>query len=464
MITVDPCGNRRMLACCIGLAALVSGCENGCESGSDVYSLGTVILTGPSGSSSHVIDGNYTFAFPHRDLEPPSIDPPGTTHTLSFTHPSAEWTPRQEVIGFDLDYSEPLVDGPQPTIDYVPASVEYVSVLAGASKTYAFDSAPTAHVIRYWHGRCAGSTPWSEIFNPLSLGVFEGIVDGAQGSAVTAVERDYDMFQPYFIGVYDTIAHGFSFEATYNFIAGPLSFEFYMNPAYELHVRPEDGLMSVVSVHQGVIPSQADLQDALANTVPAELAQIINEQLTFSLENPVIATDCDPAASVSQQQEFCFSAAITGEPGYLLTMFELGFNQAGFDDATAEWAAMEMVQGLQAKNFACITAPGGVSSCAIHPVIERVNVLPDELEFVFVSEEDPVEMVFFYQNLPTVVEALSPETTVPQFCFQPSPAPTGKLPRSPTVTSTRIYDVADKSTRLRCRSIVDSDAPAQLRR
>jgi len=394
---MDPLGKRRLaflpwiLACCVDLAALASGCE------SDVYPLGNVILTGPSGTSPHVIDGNHTFAFPHRDLQPASVDPPGTTHTLSFTHPSGE-TPRQEIIGFDLDYSEPIVSGPQPTIDYAPASVEYVSVLAGTSKTYAFDSAPTAHVIRYWHGFCAGSTPWSEIFNPLSEGVFNGIVDGAQNSVVSAIERNYDVFQPYFIGAYDTIAHGFSFEANYNFIVGPLSFGFYMNPAYELHIRPEDGLVNVVSVHQGVVPSQADLQDALENTVPAELAQTINKQLIVSLENPVIVTDCDPTASVSQQQEFCFADAVVGDgtgPGYLVDMFQFGFKQAGFDDATAEWAAMKMVQGLQAKNFACIAAPDGATSCAIHPVIERINVLPDELEFVFVSEEDPSEMVFF---------------------------------------------------------------------
>jgi len=120
---------------------------NGCES--DVYPLGNVLLTGPSGTSSHVIDDNHTFAFPHRDLQPPSIDPPGTTHALSFTHPSGE-APRQEVIGFDLDYSEPIVVGRRPTIDYVPAPVEYVAVPAGTDKTYTFDAAPTAHVIRYF--------------------------------------------------------------------------------------------------------------------------------------------------------------------------------------------------------------------------------------------------------------------------------------------------------------------------
>jgi hypothetical protein len=418
-----------VLTCRVGIAVLVSGCISGCESASDAYPLGHIILTGPSGTSPHLIDGNWTFAFPHRDLQPPSIDSPGTTHTLSFTHPSAGWSPRQEVIGFDLDYSEPIVNGPQPTIDYVPAPVEYVSVPAGTSKTYAFGSAPTAHVVRYWHGRCAASSPWGEIFDSLSKGVFEGIVDGAKNSAATAIERNYDVFQPYFIGAYGTIAHGFSFEASYNFIGGPLSFSYYMNPAYEFHVRPEDGLVDVVSVHQGVVPSQVDLQDALENAVPKELAQVINEKLTFSLENPLIPTDCDPAATLSQQQESCFSKAVAGDatgPGYLVFMFRFGFEQAGFDDSFAEWAAMEMVQGLQAKNFACIASDEG-SSCAIHPVVERVNVLPDEIEFVFVSEEDPHEMVFFFQNLPVVAEALSPEATVPEFCYQPFTRPDGEV-------------------------------------
>jgi hypothetical protein len=432
---MGPLGKRRLAsvplaACGVGLTVLMSGCESGCDSASDVYPLGNIILTGPSGTSPHVIDGNHTFAFPHRDLQPPSIDPPGTTHTLSFTHPSAEWPPRQEVIGFDLDYSEPLIDGAQPTIDYVPVTVEYVSVPAETSKTYAFGSAPTAHVIRYWHGRYAASTPWGEIFDPLSDALFKGIANGAESSPVTAIERNYDVFQPYFIGAYSEIDHGFAFEANYNFIAGLLSFEYYMNPAYELHIRSEDGLVSVVSVHQGVIPSQADLQDALENTVPEELAQTINKKLMFSLENPIIPTPCDPAASVSQQQEFCFGEAVKSppdDPGYLYDIFRFGFEQAGFDESLAQWAAMQMIEGLEAKNFACISATDGGGSCAIHPVILRINVLPNELEFVFVAEDDSFEKVFFYQNLSTVVGALLPEMAVPQFCYQPFDRPDGEI-------------------------------------
>jgi len=403
---------------CASLAILASGCASGCES--DVYPLGSIALTSPSGTSAHVVDNNHTFALPHRDLSPPSADSPGSTHTLSFTHPSGE-TPRQEVIGFDLDYSEPILAGPQPTTDYVPAHVAFVSVPAGTSSTYTFDSAPTAHVIRYWHGRCAATTPWGAIFDPLSDGVFKGIVDGAkENPLVTSIERNYDVFQPHFIGAYATIAHGFSFEASYNFNSGYFSFTYYMNPAYELHIRPEDGLLTVVSVHQGVVPSQPALQDALANTVPEQLARTINEGLTFSLRNPAIPTPCDPNASVSAQQERCFSEGIgtVDDPGYLFTIFELGFKSAGFDGDTAQWAAKEMMEGLEAKNFSCV-ASDGVNSCAIHPVVERINVLPDELEFVFVAEDDPYQKVFFYQNLPTVVEALLPGTTVPQFCYQP---------------------------------------------
>ena len=34
---------------------------------------------------------------------------------------------------------------------------------------------------------------------------------------------------------------------------------------------------------------------------------------------------------------------------------------------------------------------------------------------------------FFYQNLPTVIAALLPETTVPQFCFQSFARPDGEV-------------------------------------
>ena len=246
---------------------------------------------------------------------------------------------------------------------------------------------------------------------------------------MTSIERLHDVFQPYFIGAYATIEHGFSFEAHYRFNAGPLAFRYYMNPAYRLDIQPENGLVSVTSVHQGVVPSQSDLQDALENRVPQGLSQTINNTLTFSLQNPVIPTPCDPAASVSQQQEFCFSEAVKtpDDPGYLWFIFSLGFEQAGFDEATAQWAAAEMLEGLEAKNFTCINTSAGRGSCAIHPVILRINVLPDELEFVFVADDDPFEKVFFYEKLPIVVKALLPETTVPQFCFQPFVRPGGAV-------------------------------------
>jgi hypothetical protein len=196
---------------------LASGCEP------DHQPYGTIVLSSQSGTASHVIGGNHTFAFPHRDLAPPSMDPAGTKHTLSFTPPSQQMR-RQEIIAFDLDYSEPIMQGPQPTIDYVPAPVNYVSVPAGTSKTYTFNLAPTAHVVRYWHGACAATTPWSEIFDALSAGLFKQIVEAATTLPLTSVERHYDVFQPHFIGAYSAIEHGFSFEAQYTFGASILSF------------------------------------------------------------------------------------------------------------------------------------------------------------------------------------------------------------------------------------------------
>ncbi|MCC6554989.1 MAG: hypothetical protein IT372_18605 [Polyangiaceae bacterium] len=418
MVIAAPPGVRSllscMLACCAGVVVITSGCD------SDIYPLGNVILTGPSGTASHVVDDNHTFAFPRRDLQPPSADPPGTTHTLTFMSPSG-LTPRQEIIGFDLDYSEPIVDGPQPAIDYVPALVRYVSVAAGSSKTYTFDQAPTSHVIRYWHGSCAAATPWIDLFDPISAQLFEGLADGADAGGASSIERIYDVFQPYFIGAYATIEHGFSFEALYKLHGFGLPFSYYMNPAYEFRVRPEDGLVDLESVHQDVVPGSPEIEDALAVTLPGEVARTINERLTFSLENPVIATVCDPTASTSTQQEFCFTKAVgsPSDPGYLGFIFQLGLEKSGMDESVAQWLAAEMVAGLVPKNFACIASADGGGTCAFHPDILRINVMPDELELVLVAEDDPSEKYLLYANLPAVVAGLLPGTEVPHLCSVP---------------------------------------------
>lgn len=271
-------GQRRAVGCALGAVFCAAGCEL------DIDSLGNIILTGPSGTASHIVGDTHTYALPHRFLAPPSTDAPGTAHALGFQHPAPE---RQEIIAFDLDWSEPIVVGPQPTIDYVPVINNYVSVLSGSSKTYTFDLAPTAHVVRYWHGACAAKTPWKEVFDPISEGVFKGLAEGASSQGASSIGRLYDVFQPYFIGAHSVIEHGFSFEAYYDIHGGPLSFIYGMNPAYEFHVRPDDGLVRLESVHQGVVPSSPAIQQALQTEIPAKVAEIINKRLTFSLHNPI---------------------------------------------------------------------------------------------------------------------------------------------------------------------------------
>lgn len=395
----------------LGLALLAAGGD------AEASPLGTITLTGPSGVVAYPLADNYTFAFPHRVLAPLSFDPPGTTHTLSFEHPAPQ---RQEILAFDLDWSEPIVSGPQPTIDYVPVVTDYVSVLSGETATYTFTHAATAHIVRYWHGACAASTPWKELFDPISEGVFIGLAKGAAAQGASSIARLYDVFQPYFIGAYDTIEHGFSFEAYYDIHGGPFSFLYKMNPAYEIHIRPEDGLVQLESVHQGVVPSSPALQQALQNDVPTVVSKTINDRLTIPLYNPTLPTPCDLGASITEQQEFCFGAAVVGDsgPSNLERILKVGFEQAGYDTSLAEWATEQMLAGLEPRNFACVAVPEStVGSCAIHPVIQRVNVLPDELELVFAAEDDPFEKIFFYQSLSTIAAALVPDAKVPELCW-----------------------------------------------
>lgn len=396
----------------VGLALLAAGGDT------EASPLGTITLTGSSGGIAYPLADTHTYAFPHRWLAPLSFDPPGTTHTLSFEHPAPQ---RQEILAFDLDWSEPIVSGPQPTIDYLPVVTDYVSVLSGETATYTFTHAATAHIVRYWHGACAASTPWKELFDPISEGVFHGLAEGAAAQGASSITRFYDVFQPYFIGAYDAIEHGFSFEAYYDIHGGPFSFLYKMNPAYEIHIRSEDGLVQLESVHQGVVPSSPALQQALQNEVPAVVSDTINDRLTIPLSNSSFEAPCDLSASITEQQEFCFGKGVVGEPGeagYLEDLFYLGLKSAGFDPSLAQWAAEQMVAGLEPRNFACVEVPEStVGSCAIHPVIQRVNVLPDELELVFAAEDDPFEKIFFYQSLSTLAAALVPDAKVPELCW-----------------------------------------------
>jgi hypothetical protein len=86
-----------------------------------------------------------------------------------------------------------------------------------------------------------------------------------------------------------------------------------------------------------------------------------------------------------------------------------------------------MLAGLEPKNFACVMDPELGSSCALHLIVLRINILPDELEFVFAAEDDAFEKVFFHQNLPAVVAGLVPDATVPQLCWQPLGRPDGSV-------------------------------------
>lgn len=89
-----------------------------------------------------------------------------------------------------------------------------------------------------------------------------------------------------------------------------------------------------------------------------------------------------------------------------------------------------MAKGLEPKNFTCNPE---TFSCEFHPVFQRVNVFPGELEFVLVGEPAfvPAEAnkLSLCQNLPMVIEFLAPgEGANFNFCDFPIVSKEGRIP------------------------------------
>ena len=359
----------------------------------------------------------------------------------------------QDAVAFDRDWEAPLTS-PMPDIDFAPTpTLGFVGVRQAHSETFALPF-EIQHVVRYWRGTCRTSERWVED------GFFQMISDtflATKGIAGSSGET----FAPQFIGRSTTIEHGFEWDGIYDVTADLNEFE--INPAYSFDVDPSNGLLKVTPLHLGVVgvnfcdpPSGSSLctnlvgmlKSALQTTVPATIEKAVHDKTVIHLDPATVtslfAVPCQTVvnADLATRQQFCakpFADPNSLPNDFMTSIFKTALAAEGTPPASVEAIAETMTSALEPRNFDCapVIIPAGTGGCTnlagcpdpdnayceLHPVFERVNVLPDRFEFVLAGDSfTPGDIEYrkqvLYDELPLV--AAYGNKTAPQFC---APAP-----------------------------------------
>ncbi len=420
-----------------------------CDSGQCVghYPLGQVILIGQHNFASRLIGGAETFALTIDDLYPPSYDVGSGSQSLLYVFPTQD-TPRMEIVGFDLAYALPILDPhpePCPFGDYCPLNfpypiVNYVSVLPNSLKPFFPQPEATytaiQHVMRYNHGACSFKIPMNAFLGEITQRMWtEAIVPEVAKLPIAAtVRRLFDFAEPFFVSTSTHIRHGFTILAVYEFDALGFGMQVEINPAYELSVRPSDGLLQVTNIqkHVIVINNMFDVKDKIMRGLaPVEgeplTGMTLQEQLEQQVEDlatrlfgelPDQVIPCDDTQNVAAQQKECFNTLKLPWVRQSLSDFIVNRLQGALgwlDEPTARAYAELALSALQERNFSCRD-----NLCHFHPVFKRINVLPDEIEFVLADQPQfnpPGEagLVMLYDILPV----LFPGEPDLDTCYQP---------------------------------------------
>lgn len=163
---------------------------------------------------------------------------------------------------------------------------------------------------------------------------------------------------------------GFFFAASYDARLLGAGVTMNMNPGYSMQPSSA-GLLSAELINDrvnvsgiGHVPGadaeaiREQLRNGLRNDLPRSLERIVANVLTYPLQGP-LATSCDNSAQCLPRVRDKMNLACLG----------------GDRIACAGAAA------VSANNFVCES--GG---CSFHPIVQGVNVLPDELELVFAPD------------------------------------------------------------------------------
>jgi len=365
-------------------------CGQGCVNGTD-----------PSDRAVLIVGGNATFTWDSTYLGSTIFNSPSATQRL-------EWTPNyinQELIAYNLDWGE-WVQNPNCQLCFTPYTWSYASLRGdsfNSGETFDFSypespGGPTFSMVRHWHGSCAVQIPWVsdegelDPLNDVSDQLFKAFVCNANatdlGDAVSA-SRLVDEIQPHFTGFQDFSFAGIMLQAVYTAQFGPAVITVEMNPAWSFDVRESDGLLDVTNLQRRVVVIgdpfdfgiEESIDEALIETFPTQLELQVEEAFTQAI--PQLNLPCDLDDDLETQQQICFDQAVPLAP---IAFTDFWLND-GASQASAENLAQRATNGLQPRNFSCQAVAAAIGGfCEFHPVFLRVNVLPDELEFVLAAE------------------------------------------------------------------------------
>ncbi len=413
---------------------LLSGCPPTTES----YPVETIHLCGsgcvskkhPHDEVTRFAGGKHTVTWGgEAQLGATVHDPQGSGQRL-------EWDPAyqgQELIAFDLIYSDAEPPATcEPQICYAPIKdVRFASLQGhGDANPHPVQRSldrTTGQIVRYDHGKCRLGISWTKFFNDTSDGLLAAFKCAERctpnGVSLNSETRKFDEFAPHFTGQLDDIRHGFEFDAKFDLFAnaGPLPafIEVQMNPAYRFDVRSDTGLLRVIPIQQRVVvvndspgnDIKKETQGSLETTLPERVESLVGAAMTFALPPPSVS--CSAGASLGKQQQACYDAVTRSGPGGsdspALIAFRQAFQGQGWSADKVEKKARQAVEGLEPRNFVC--APEG--TCSFHPIIQRVNALPEQVEFVLADRFDDPK-VALYQGLTRILQAFpSPPPGLP---------------------------------------------------
>jgi hypothetical protein len=433
---------KRAAALTLGAFMLGGGaCDD--EEGCSVDPLGEIRISNGSEQVVHAIGSFHTVAFGTDRLESLIYDTSGTHQVDFYLNDGKDHN--QELMVFDLWWDEPIVAF-NPLAHYYPLhNVHYKTVPAGNTLSYGLGASMygTGHVIRQHRGLCRISVPWQEIFGLLSDEFLSSL---AAEEDIDIAERLGENMQASYVGRNTDIRHGFTWEGLYNLkVKGVWHVDLWLNAGYSLKVREADGLVSVANLHartdafDGMMGATGKIEPkvraALQTRVPEAIEQAMTERANVAI--PFSQNSCTLADPIESQQGSCYDATVNSGTAFSLfvtVLTDAGLAEDGWD---VEYIAEMMVSGLQAKNFSCIDYPSSTGMCAFHPVVQTVNIRPNELELVVSGGSSSIateqQLLWLYAvGVPLLIDQLNSGDIDTVTCSEPPSSPgAGTLPLFP---------------------------------
>jgi hypothetical protein len=246
------------------------------------------------------------------------------------------------------------------------------------------------HVVRYVHGSCSQRVPLTTIFQQLGDRIFSLMVCRSQKQRVaginfgrwTNVTREYLWMQPQFNGSTGlsnvnegTLRMGAFLEGSYDIRWAGAGATIRMNPGFSIEASA-DGLIdfTVLSKNISVINNFTDDDGVPMKELIEKTLDDLPGQLRKQFKSSI--------PSVRLEWEGATLPCSFGEPDATQACFDLASSVlAGSCDAGSSIACTASAV-IVPDNFQCLDD----STCGFRPVVQAINVLPTELEFVLAPD------------------------------------------------------------------------------